>query len=278
MEKITYREIVEFIKAVDGVKGLRRIYWQGSTVESVFVDGPQGLFTNLNSIFNFYNRHLIGINTIDTLFNRISEEISMISKEDIENGLFPKLKYKEQILKISDYIENVDDESNNLFSIISIYKFYNFTFQSDTLLYNVHTMYPSEVWNFIPDSSKSDLIEGAKGLLVDIPTGSAFLFLRALEGCIRKVCKDINKVNESGFVSFGKSIKELEEFFEKIDLDKKNKDFVSRQLDLLKYIKNEYRNPAAHPEKSFIQYEAEQLFQVVNVAINRLYDLSKLVI
>ena len=50
------------------------------------------------------------------------------------------------------------------------------------------------------------------------------------------------------------------------DLEEK---FFKRHLDLLNYIKDEFRNPSAHPEKTFKQSETEQLFQVVNVAISQ---------
>ncbi|MGI6585795.1 MAG: hypothetical protein ACOX3L_07635 [Lutisporaceae bacterium] len=271
MERIFYREIVEFNFAVNSLKSLRGLYRQSCNINTVLVEGNSGLRSNLDIVEKFYGRHLVSIPPFDDIVSKIRELISFIEPEDMENGCFSKDKYKSIILELCTRIEQLDVETNNLFSVLSLFKFYNFTFQPDTLLYTVNSMYRPEVWDFIPEQSKCDISEGAKGLLVYIPTGSAFLFLRALEGCIRFLCHSIDVNN--GELMFGQAIDFLDKFFSDIHLEKKDKEFIERQINFLRYIKNEFRNPSAHPEKSFDQQESEQLFQVVNVAINRIYEL-----
>ena len=271
MDKINYQEIVDYIKSIESLKNLKSLYRQDCKFETVYLEGITGLRTITDVLNKFYICHFFGIQRFDDIMNNIFSIIGQISSEDIENGVFSKLKYKAQILQICSLVERLDEETKSLFSVFSMLKFFNSTFQTDTLLYNINFMYPPHVWDFIPLNCKKDITEGARGLLVEIPTGSAFLFLRALEGCIRYLCNNIDGSQEE--IMFGPGIDYLERFFNSLGLGKKEKEFVERQIDFLRYIKDEFRNPSAHPEKSFEKFEAEQLFQVVNVAINRLYEL-----
>jgi len=69
---------------------------------------------------------------------------------------------------------------------------------------------------------------------------------------------------------FGNAIAFISSNSTEFDLDQK---FFKRQLDLFNYIKDEFRNPSAHPEKTFTQSETEQLFHVVDVAIDKIFRL-----
>lgn len=91
------------------------------------------------------------------------------------------------------------------------------------------------------------------------------MFLRALEDCLRKICSSLPGNDKQ--LMFGAAIDLISKEKTKFSIEEKNFD---RQIAFLRYIKDEYRNPSAHPDKSFSQKEAEQLFQVINVAIDKL--------
>ncbi len=91
------------------------------------------------------------------------------------------------------------------------------------------------------------------------------MFLRALEDCMRQLCVTITKDDKQRM--FAEAIGVLKDNSDKFDMDSKE---LNRQVQFLSYIKDEFRNPSAHPEETFSQREAEQLFQIVNVAIDKL--------
>ncbi|HYN77939.1 MAG TPA: hypothetical protein VES73_09110, partial [Lamprocystis sp. (in: g-proteobacteria)] len=138
-------------------------------------------------------------------------------------------------------------------------------FQSDILFGSIQDVFDPRVWEFIPKTGKADIEEGGKALLFNLPTSASFMFLRALEDCLRKFCGVLD--SNSSDKMFGEALNLIASRKDAIDMPEKD---VERQIKLLQYIKDEFRNPSAHPDKHFTQREAEQLFQFVNVAIDKL--------
>lgn len=198
----------------------------------------------------------------------VLQDIEEINEQDLDNGYIPKDDYRDLVLSICSYIEKLDLFVSNYFSGSTLLQFINLTFNTDSLMFNVQYYYSDIVWEFIPDHSKQDIREGARGLIVSTPTSSAFMFLRGLEGCLRKLCEKLKYPYPTNKLTFGSAIQFLEKYYSERDDDR-----IIRQISFLRYIKDEFRNPSAHPEKTFTKDEAEQLFQVVNVAIYRIYEL-----
>lgn len=267
MFKVQYSNLINFVRSVDKIKNFRLVYQSSFKHPDIFLYGDGGLLTHWNRIEDFYQKHLLNFRVFDELVLGIVQSLKHIKQEDLDDGIIKKDEYKDEILSICTNVDKIDLLVNDIYSSSTILQFFNFTFQPDTLMYNLNLVYPQNVWDYIPASSKIDIGEGAKGLVVGIPTASAFMFLRALEGCIRKLCVKLSCPKPIDNLTFGSALDFLGEYY----LDKG--DAIKRQMQFLKYIKDEFRNPSAHPEKSFSQYEAEQLFQVVNVAINRIFDL-----
>lgn len=270
MIKIQYADLINFIRSIDKIKNLRLVYQSNFRHPEIYLYGENGLLTNWGKIYNFYSSHLYLFNVFNKIIESITNTLNLIKQEDVYNGIINKVDYKEIILSICIDVENLESLTYDIFSNSTLLQFFSYIFQPDTLMYRLNLLYPEEQWDFIPDESKKDIQEGAKGLIVGTPTASAFMFLRALEGCLRKLYtalkgEPVKKANFNAVLSF------LEEYY----LNDNNEE-INRQLKFLKYIKDEFRNPSAHPEKHFSQNEAEQLFQVVNVAISRIYYLYKI--
>lgn len=271
MDSVRFEEVREYHDAVNGIINIRNLYRGLTTYNVVYYEGIGGLKQLLTTINNFYMRQLSGIQDCDNLISELEQVLIQIPEEVRFSGVIDKEAYRIQILEIIRTVEVFDEKVKGIFSYWSLYKFYNNTFQANTLIHSVNSLYKPEVWDFIPEDSRLDIGEAARGLLVHIPTRASFLFLRALEGCIRKLCEFIGE--EVDGHTFGALLHKIETYFNRLDLDDKVKARVKRQIKFMRYLKDEFRNPAAHPEKTFEQAEAEQLFQVVNVGINRIYDL-----
>ncbi len=195
----------------------------------------------------------------------ISSLLKEISSHEYENQIISLNKHKKTLFFILNIISRLEQEILHHYSANTLFQFSNITFNSDVLFSDIESVFEADTWSFIPDSAKGDIAEGGKGLLFNLPTSASFMFLRSLEDCIRKLsCEVTGKENQE---TFGQAIHTIQKNKDKFKND--NTDF-ERQLGFLKYIKDEFRNPSAHPDKTFSQKEAEQLFQVVNVAIDKL--------
>ena len=86
-----------------------------------------------------------------------------------------------------------------------------------------------------------------------------------MEDCLRKFCSALDTTTSN--MMFGAALALIESKKDLIDMPEKD---IERQIKLLQYIKDEFRNPSAHPDKHFTQREAEQLFQFVNVSIDKM--------
>jgi hypothetical protein len=266
MFRIQYLDIVNLIRAIDKIKSLRIVFQKSLRTQEIPLYGENGLYTNLLEIDKFYKKYLADIDYTDEIMMQVQSQLNEIRSTDFDEGIISKDVYREVILNIISLAESLETFIGNVYTGSTILQVFNFTFQTDTLMFNLHSLYKNEVWNFIPDDAKRDIMEGARGIIVNTPTAAAFMFLRALEGCLRKLCNDFDLKQNKNYFTFGEAINAIENKFKEDEL-------VKRQIVFLRYIKDEFRNPSAHPEKSFSQEEVEQLFQVVNVAINRVYDL-----
>ena len=161
-------------------------------------------------------------------------------------------------------IEKLDQEMMHYYSINTLFQLSNITFNSDILFSKIENVFEKNTWDFIPNNAKGDIIEGGKALLFNFPTSASFMFLRALEDCIRKLYRQVAKNDKQ--VTFGQAIAALEKEITKFEASQPD---FERQIDFLKYIKDEFRNPSAHPDKTFTQKEES------NYSKLSMYQLTK---
>lgn len=116
----------------------------------------------------------------------------------------------------------------------------------------------AETWDKISDLGKADLDDAARCLLVDLPTPSAMIVLRAAEGCLRQYYK--SKMNKKP------------PNWKTITDELKANGVNEALLQNLDYIRKDKRNVAEHPDKRFSPIEAERLFLLVINTIEEMID------
>lgn len=265
MKKIIYQDIESLICAMSEISKLRRLLGHTEIPPQMFWRGPEGIFTYLNAILSFYEKYLSKDNVFKHAVNLIMIAISKIPKAEIDKHILMTAVHKETFLDLVNAVEEFHLQILQHYSLNTLFQFTNITFNSDILFSCIAEVFEEKSWEFIPDSAKQYIVEGGRALLFNLPTSASFLFLRALEDCIRKICSRITE--DKKHLTFGAAIDVIIKEKQKFDVDGAKFD---RQISFLKYIKDEFRNPSAHPDKSFSQKEAEQLFQVVNVAVDKL--------
>lgn len=108
------------------------------------------------------------------------------------------------------------------------------------------------------------MVESVKALAHDIPTASAMIALRAVEGAIREVCKKL-KSNECK-KSWKEALDEVEEELKSKGLESKS---LEGYLDHFRKVRNE----AEHPDRIFSKKESEYILMHSAYAIEELYKI-----
>lgn len=269
MKRVSFPDLYAYVKAISFLKGFRIYLSDSAKIQQVLWRGPEGFLTNLQSIFDFHQQYVSESPSCDQLIDTIRKVLDTFKKSDLDQPIINSENYKTALIEIINLLDKLEIGINQFYSSNAVFQFSNTVFQGDILFGRIGNVFQGEVWEFVPGSAKSDIEEGGKALLFNLPTCASFMFLRALEDCMRKLCKEMG--HTAGHLMFGKAIDFISDNSTEFDLEPK---FFKRQLDLLNYIKDEFRNPSAHPEKAFSQSEAEQLFQVVNVAIDKIFRLN----
>lgn len=267
MEKINFRDLKSLIEVFSNAETQRTILSIHQNDKFIW-RGQSGFLTKVTILFDFQKKYLEGIKTFEETYQLISDLLKEIPSNEYENQIISLVKHKKTLFNILNIISRLEQEILHHYSVNTLFQFSNITFNSDILFTDIESVFEAETWAFIPDSAKNDIVEGGRALLFNLPTSASFMFLRSLEDCIRKLSNQVNGNKKQE--TFGQAIQSIQNNKDKFQNEKADFD---RQLGFLKYIKDEFRNPSAHPDKTFSQKEAEQLFQVVNVAIDKLKSL-----
>jgi len=143
---------------------------------------------------------------------------------------------------------------------------------SGTLNYSelIHTGISSlfsskEVVNKLPNIIKNDLDEGLWALIYNIPTASAMISLRAVEGSIRWLWKALK----------GSECKKgWKDALEEVEKELKGKKLSTKELEgYLSHFRN-IRNESEHPERIFTRKEAERL---LNNCVYAIEEIAKII-
>jgi hypothetical protein len=264
MKKLNFQDLEALNAAVSRISHIRIVLSHVETPQIIW-RGPDGFFTDLQAILVFYEKYLKDERAFEDAVSRTREALEAISKEDSEKHFLSIPQYRDTFYLLVNAVEDFKQQILQHYSVNTLFQFSNITFNSDLLFSRIDSMFEKGSWDFIPTTAKADISEGGRALLFNLPTSASFMFLRALEDCMRQLCIAITK--ESKQRMFAEAISVIKDNADKFDLDAKE---IDRQIQFLSYIKDEFRNPSAHPEKTFSQREAEQLFQIVNVAIDKL--------
>lgn len=263
MKKILFQDLKALIEVFADIESRRMILNQ-ATGDRFMWRGRGGFHSHIMTLFEFQTKHLIGNDIFDKTFECLKAEFQKIPRDELEKDIINIEKNKERIFNLVKIIEEFEQQITDYYALNTLFQFTNITFNSDILFSKIEDVFEEATWTFIPDNAKFDITEGGKALLFNLPTSASFMFLRALEDCIRKICNNVTREKQR---TFGQALVEIEKNVAKFDIEQRD---FERQINFLKYIKDEFRNPSAHPDKTFTQKEAEQLFQVINVSIDKI--------
>jgi len=115
-------------------------------------------------------------------------------------------------------------------------------------------------WNALSKVARYDLDEACLCLAFEQPTAAAFLITRAAEDVLRKLYSAKIKKTVKGFLDWGLITTQLKG---KVD---------DELIESLDYLRNNFRNPVAHPEKIYEQKESERLLHTAVNVIQKMID------
>ena len=116
-----------------------------------------------------------------------------------------------------------------------------------------------KAWGMLSDIARADLNDSARCLLVNLPTPSAMIVLRAAEDCLRHFYNaKLHRAPPKGWKAI----------IDNLEGNVANKALL-KNLD---YIRENKRNVAEHPDKRFSELEAERLFLSVVDSIEEMMD------
>lgn len=121
-----------------------------------------------------------------------------------------------------------------------------------------------EVTYSIPLIVRQDLEEAIKCLKFGAPTASVMVGLRAVEGWLRELYSDLT--GKTTRKSWAELLKEIENLLSNKGVA------IEPVVGFLNYVRD-VRNTADHPDKTFSQVEAEQVFVAATTAIRELEKL-----
>ncbi|EMA50673.1 hypothetical protein C450_13382 [Halococcus salifodinae DSM 8989] len=142
----------------------------------------------------------------------------------------------------------------------------------DGLLNRPESLFDDTVWNWLDGSTKADVKEACKTLVIDCPTSSVILSLRALERCLRvwHEEKTENKLEAAWGTALGQLISEFQEKTDSNDVMEQLSD-LPPVLSNLFYLK-EKRNEVSHPDKSPTSQEARRSLMIMAATITEIHE------
>jgi len=203
------------------------------------------------------------------------EEVEFNEKwvfEEIDNWISKLSKYKVGQKIIKQTAEKLSYDTGNWFTEVSSYleKCYYWEIRPEGIS-DLKKLFEEETqsffskknyWKKLSKVAKHDLDEACLCLAFERPTAAAFLIMRATEGVLRHLYESKTQQPLQGFINWG-------------ELTKKLQSQISPLLkDNLNHLKNNFRNPVAHPDKIYSQKEAERLLHNAINVIEQMIDES----
>lgn len=140
------------------------------------------------------------------------------------------------------------------------------------LLESPESLFSTPIWNWLHERPQSDIKEACKSIVIDSPTASVMLSLRAAEHCLREWHED--QTGESLEAAWGRVLGQL--INEYLDDESTNKSLQQQLSELpivlsnLYYLK-EKRNEVNHPQESPTNAEARRTLMLSVGTITEIY-------
>jgi hypothetical protein len=135
----------------------------------------------------------------------------------------------------------------------------------ERLLRGMGDLFAKDVFNQLPDLAKQDFSEAGRCLAFERPTAAAFHMLRGGESTLREYyCKKLHRNRAQ--LMWGPMVQSMRAY---------PKRFPLTLLNHLDHIRSGFRNPTAHPEKTYDMDEAQDLFSIcIDVSNRMVQDLN----
>lgn len=133
-------------------------------------------------------------------------------------------------------------------------------FPIERLLGGISGLFAKDVFSKMPTLAQEDFTEAGKCLAFERGTAAAFHMLRATESILRDYyCKKLHRRRSE--LMWGPIIASMRKYPRR---------FPGPLLNHLDHIRSSFRNPTAHPEKSYDIDEAQDLFSICIDVSNRM--------
>jgi len=126
----------------------------------------------------------------------------------------------------------------------------------ETLTEEQEKLFPDGLFDELPDIGKYDIREAGMCIAFERNTAAAFHVLRATESVLRTYYCGIVKRNRPNVLTWGSMIN---------DFKKHRKQPPALILKNLEYIRENFRNPTAHPD---VRYDSEGAQSVFNLCVD----------
>ncbi len=122
-------------------------------------------------------------------------------------------------------------------------------------------LFPEGVFDSLPEFARIEIREAAMCIAFERNTAAAFHVLRAAEDVLKTYYRAIVKRDRVAPCTWGAMTHDFRR------RRKRPSDLILRNLD---YVRENFRNPTAHPEKRYDSEEAQSLFNLCNDLISRM--------
>jgi hypothetical protein len=178
---------------------------------------------------------------------RASEEGAVVTTEQAED-----LRTEMRILRAT-----VLAEAGGVFAYVVSDK----RFPADKLIDEIDTLFPDGVFDELSQMTQFDVAEAGKCIAFERPTAAAFHLMRGVEGELRDFYRRTVKQKRVKPLLWAPMIDHL---------GKRSKPPPKPLLDHLDHIRHNFRNPTQHPDASYDNDEAQDLFSLCVDALTRI--------
>lgn len=209
---------------------------------------------NIDRFVKFVTKYNLKV-TIAAMGGDLEEIKTRLLKLD-QNGVMPP----EESKNIRSFFESIDKTLDAELGFASAYLLTEKRLGLDKLLHNVSDLFSAGSFGKLTDLCKKDFVEAGLCLAFERYTASAFHILRATEEALRQYYNQMAK---------SKKIKKLLWYDMTEDL-KGRKGVPDSLIAVLNSIREDFRNPTAHPEKTYGEDEVQSLFTHCIDVVNRI--------
>ena len=256
MKRINTFTFVELGERLEFLKSIK----EGMSYADVFI----GLWLTRNTLNNLLKHDSLNLRTSKASVKALIDSISAIVPWDpsVASENQEKIIDSYQIWAMSSALNEFRTVLSAELNVIDTYAVsQKGAYSTSDLVENADIVFPSGIRQKVPDQAIQDIRQAGKCLAFDTPTAAGFHITRAIEATIVHYYKAaLGTETQLKMRNWGVYIKNLEASG-KADI---------KIIELLKHIKDSYRNPVTHPEAELSTDEISVLFGLAISAITQM--------